>query len=329
MTKGFPQTESILVRLPNWVGDAVMATPVLVNLARYYPSIAIMSRPHILKLFSAFPHIFETISIERGKKAIWDVAQKIHNRFQAGILLPNSFSSALTFFLGGVKYRAGYIADGRSILLTHRIKRPLGKIHQSEYYLYLIEELGFDVKERSLCLIIPEYARQKALSLLVDLPSPRAGIAPGAAFGPAKRWPVTRYRALAYHLRRVGFSLVILGGPEERTICEEIAADLPCSRNLCGITDLLTTAAVIEHLDLFVSNDSGLMHVAAALKRPQVAIFGSTDPEVTSPLNPHALVLRAELPCSPCLERTCKQNYTCFEAIKVSDVLEACLRVCK
>ncbi len=329
MAKEFPKNENIIVRLPNWVGDAVMATPVLINLARYYSRIALMSRPHILRLFSAFPNVCEMISIDKSKKAIWYVAKRIRNRFKSGLLLPNSFSSALTFFLGGVKNRAGYVADGRSALLTHKVKRPTQKVHQTQYYLYLLENLGFEIENKELFLIIPDHARKKALSLLVDLPSPRAGIAPGAAFGPAKRWPVARYRALAYHLRRAGFSLVILGGSEERAVCEEIARDLPRSRNLCGTTDLLTAAAIIEQLDLFVSNDSGLMHVAAALKRPQVAIFGSTDPHVTRPLNPNSLVLHARLPCSPCFERTCKQNYACFEAIKVSDVFEACLKVCK
>jgi len=138
---------------------------------------------------------------------------------------------------------------------------------------------------------------------------------------------VARYRALAYHLRRAGFSLVILGGPAERAAGEDIASDLPRSRNLCGLTDLPTAAAVIEQLDLFVSNDSGLMHVAAALKRPQVAIFGSTDPEATGPRNPRAQVVYNALPCSPCLARKCRHNYACFEAIKVSDVFEACLEV--
>ncbi len=329
MSAQLPEGEEILVRLPNWVGDAVMATPVLVNLARYYPKLALMARPHILRLFSAFPQVSKMISVEGGKRDLLSVAQEIRGQFQSGLLLPNSFSSALIFFLGRVKYRAGYATDGRSVLLTHRIKRPKEKVHQTEYYLHLLEGLGFSVEERELRLPLPDHARRRALNLLADLPAPRVGIAPGAAFGPAKRWPISRYRALAYHLRRAGFSLVILGGAEERPAGEEIAGDLPRARNLCGLTDLPTAAAIIERLDLFVSNDSGLMHVAAALKRPQVAIFGSTDPEATGPLNPRSVVVHAALPCSPCLERTCKHNYACFEAIKVSDVFEACLKVWK
>ncbi len=322
----FPKTGEILVRLPNWVGDAVMASPVLANLARSYRRIYLQARPALLKLFQGFPRVAGLFPVEKGRGGLRAGVAAIKGRFSAGLLLPNSFSSALVFFLGRVKARAGYAADGRRLLLTHPVRRPRGKLHQVDYYLYLLEALGLEVTERDLLLPLPEYACQRAAALLADLPRPRVGLAPGAAFGPAKRWPVARYRALAYHLRREGFSIVVLGGVSERQAGQEIAAELPRSRSLCGLTDLPTAAAVIAQLDLFVSNDSGLMHVAAALKCPQVALFGSTDPEVTGPRNPRAEVLYAGLPCSPCMSRTCKHQYACFEALRVADVFEACMR---
>jgi len=323
----FPKTGGILVRLPNWVGDAVMAGPVLANLARSYNQIYLQARPALLKLFQNFPHVTGLFPVEKGRGALRAAVSSIKDRFSVGLLLPNSFSSALIFFLGRVKSRAGYATDGRRLLLTHSVPRPRQKLHQVDYYLHLLEALDFEVKERDLLLPLPAYACQRAAALLADLPAPRVGLAPGAAFGPAKRWPVARYRALAYHLRREGFSIVVLGGAAERQAGQEIAAELPRSRNLCGLTDLPTAAAVIAHLDLFVSNDSGLMHVAAALKRPQVALFGSTDPEATGPRNPRAEVLYSGLPCSPCMSRTCKQRYACFESLRVADVFEACMRV--
>ncbi len=304
-----------------------MAGPVLANLARAYRRIHLQARPALLKLFQEFPGVSGLFPVEKGRGGLRKAVSAIKGRFNTGLLLPNSFSSALVFLLGRVRNRAGYAADGRRLLLTHPVRRPRQKLHQVDYYLHLLEALGFEVTARDLLLPLPEYAQHKAAGFLADLPRPRAGLAPGAAFGPAKRWPVARYRALAYHLRREGFSIVVLGGPAERQAGQEIAADLPRSRNLCGLTDLPTAAAVIAQLDLFVSNDSGLMHVAAALGRPQVALFGSTDPEATGPRNPKAEVLYSGLPCSPCMSRTCKHQYACFEGLRVADVFEACMRV--
>ena len=319
----FYRGEEILVRLPNWVGDAVMATPVLLNLARVH-RLALMARPALLPLFQACPWVSKLVPVAPGRQGVLNAAKEIRGRFEAGLLLPNSFSSALTFFLGRVKKRAGYRRDARRLLLTHAIPPPSEKLHQRDYYLRLLEALGYETPERELKLFLPKQARRRAESFLVDLPPPRVGLAPGAAFGPAKKWPLARFRALAYHLRRLGYSIVVLGGLAEKEAGQELVQDLPRAKNLCGLTDLATAAAVIEKLDLFVSNDSGLMHVAAALKRPQVAIFGSTDPEATGPLNPRARVVRAEVKCSPCLSRTCASGYECFTKVQVSDVLEAC-----
>ncbi len=319
----FFKGEEILVRLPNWVGDAVMATPVLLNLTRHH-RLALLGRPALLPLFRAFPGVSRLLPVTPGRQGLLRAAKAIRRRFEAGILLPNSFSSALLFFWGRVKKRAGYRRDARSLLLTHAVKPPKEKLHQRDYYLRLLEALGYPLFERELRLFVSSEARKRAEAFLVDLPSPRVALAPGAAFGPAKKWPLSRFRALAYQLRQEGFSILVLGGAREREAGRELIRDLPRSKNLCGLTDLATAAALIEQVDLFVSNDSGLMHVAAALKRPQVAIFGSTDPEATGPLNPHAVVVRKPVECSPCFSRTCSLGYECFSKIHVSDVLEAC-----
>ncbi len=327
MSQKFDRQGVLLLRLPNWVGDAVMASPVLVNLLASYEGIALIGRPHVLGLFQGLPALKGLFSLPPGRRNLILLARKIKGRFKCGLLLPNSFSSALLFFLARVKFRAGYVADGRRLLLTHPVKKPYRCLHQRDYYLKLLEALGFETPFKSLRLFLPEEAIKRAESFLTELPPPRAIIAPGAAFGPAKCWPLYRYRALAYHLRRKGFSIVVVGSAAEHEAGKEIAKDLARARNLCGLLDLATTAAVITKADLFVSNDSGLMHVAAALRVPQVAIFGSTDPKITGPLNPKARIIKADVSCSPCFARTCKRGYLCFEKIQVTEVLEACWQV--
>ncbi|OAG27334.1 lipopolysaccharide heptosyltransferase II [Thermodesulfatator autotrophicus] len=327
MSKPFPKEGHLLLRLPNWIGDAVMASPALINLAHYFDQISLIARPHVLELFKNFPKLGNLYEISSSKKASWQLAQKIKNRYPAGILLPNSFSSALNFFLARVKARAGYATDGRSPLLTHRVPKPKDKLHQRDYYLHLLSALGFEITFQELTLFLPKEAQEKALNFLTNLPRPWAGLAPGAAFGPAKQWPIARYRALAYHLRRLGYSILVLGGKKEKTAGDKIVKDLPRARNLCGLLNLAASAGVIARLDLFVSNDSGLMHVAAALKIPQVAIFGSTSPEATGPLNPRAIVVSSKVPCSPCFSRSCNKGYVCFEKISVTQVLEACQQI--
>ncbi len=327
MAKTFPKEGPLLVRLPNWVGDATMASPAVVNLLAAYGSLALVGRPHVLTLFEGLAGLEGLYPLPPGRREMISLARRLRGKFKTGLLLPNSFSSALLFFLARVKNRAGFAADGRRALLTHPVKRPRAKLHQRDYYLFLLSSLGIETEFKKLRLFLPADAFRRAEHYLSVLPRPRAAIAPGAAFGPAKCWPPARYRALAYHLRRKGFSLVILGGPAEHRVGAEIAKDLSRTRNLCGLIDLATSAAIISRMDLFVSNDSGLMHVAAAFSVPQVAIFGSTDPEKTGPLNPRAKIIKAEVPCSPCFARTCKQGYVCFESIQVTNVLEACLEV--
>lgn len=320
---------TLLVRLPNWLGDAVMATPVLKALAAQEGEFLLLGRPFLKPLFEVFPGVKGFIPLANGKLGIFRTAKAIRPYgFKRGLLLPNSFSSALIYFLAGIPERMGYATDGRRYLLTKAVRPPRLKLHQRDYYLHLISSLGYEIRDRELELFIPEKIQGYTTSLLSELSGPYAVLAPGAAYGPAKRWPEDRFRALAVEFIRRGFSVVVVGGPAEKEAGEKILADLPHSCNLCGRTDLLAVSAVIAKAAVFVSNDSGLMHVAAALKRPQVAIFGSTDPEATGPLNPRAKIVRKDLPCSPCLKRTCKKGYLCLVKISVEEVLEKALEVC-
>ncbi len=319
----------LVVRLPNWLGDAVMATPALKALARR-ESFFLLGRSFLKPLFEPFPGVKGFLTLENGRWGLFKTARKLKAyRFSRSLLLPNSLSSALICFLAGIPERWGLATDGRRIFLTKAVNPPREKRHQRDYYLHLMAALGYEIPDRSLAIFLSDEARARAERLLSGLSAPLAILAPGAAYGPAKRWPAERFRALAVELSREGWSVVLVGGAAERLAGESLAAGLPRVRNLCGQTDVATAAAVIERAAVFVSNDSGLMHVAAALGRPQVAIFGSTDPEATGPLNPRARVVRKPLPCSPCLKRTCHREYRCLTEISVEEVLKEIREVCE
>lgn len=159
------------------------------------------------------------------------------------------------------------------------------------------------------------------------LPDRFAALAPGAIYGPAKEWPLDRYRELARELgRRAGLPVLVLGTKEEAALGEEIRAGELAVQNWCGVTDLAGLVAILSRASLLVSNDSGAMHVTAALRRPQVAIFGSTSPEWTGPLNPWAEVVTRRLACAPCYARTCRYgHYDCLGTIAVGEVVERAL----
>ncbi|QJA06234.1 lipopolysaccharide heptosyltransferase II [Thermosulfurimonas marina] len=317
-----------LVRLPNWLGDAVMATPVLAALGQEGP-VWLVGRSFLRPLFEAFPGVAGFEELREGRGGLLRTARTLRGRgFTRGLLLPNSFSAALLFFLAGVPERIGYAADGRRFLLTRAVPRPRQKLHQRDYYLGLLSALGRPVAEKELWVQVPEEARRRAEGLLSGVSGPLAVLAPGAAYGPAKRWPLERFGQLAAELLRRGFSVVFVGGEGERAPVQGLLSEIPGARNLCGLTDLATVAAVLQRAAVFVSNDSGLMHLAAALRRPQVALFGSTDPEATGPLNPRARVIFRGLSCSPCLARTCPEgHYRCLGEISVAEVLEATLEI--
>jgi len=305
-----------------------MATPVLKALAGQGP-VWLLGRAYLRPLLEAFPGVAGFVELQEGRGGLLRTARVLQKwGFSHGLLLPNSFSSALLFFLAGVQERIGYATDGRRFLLTRAIARPRRRFHQRDYYLGLLSPLGIPAPENGLFLRVPEAARKRAKKLLSGLSGPLAVLAPGAAYGPAKRWPLERFGELAAEFLRRGFAVVFLGLERERAVVEAFWPGHPRGRNLCGLTDVAEAAAVIEKAAIFVSNDSGLMHLAAALKRPQVALFGSTSPEATGPLNPRARVISRNLPCSPCLKRTCPQgHYRCLREISVEEVLTAALEL--
>jgi len=316
----------MLIRIPNWLGDALMATPVYENLSyalKDGEELLLFGPKAFINLFEDFPRVKLLPFDKEDPKKNLEILRPY--REETGILLTNSFSSAWLFFRARIKERMGYNTDLRGLLLTKKVKPPKEKMHQRDRYLYLITAFGYEVKTRELIFYYREEKLDRVYRFLKEVglnpERPFLVFATGAAYGPAKKWPLEYFRKLSELLTKEGFEVCLVGSEREREEGEWVASNLKGIYNLCGKTDITLLPYIFLLSKALVSNDSGLMHLGAALKIPQIAIFGSTDPEVTGPLNPYAIVLKSDLPCSPCFERTCpKGNYQCLKEISVERV---------
>jgi heptosyltransferase II len=267
--------------------------------------------------------------------ARWRLAQSLRGQFDRAYVLPNSLKAALVPWLAGVPLRVGYRGEGRIGLLNRRRPNPAGRPAMVETYAALAEvaeptAIGPQTALAAPADDDPMRPRLRLSAALRDSVRAPLGLAaggyrvfaPGAEYGPSKCWPGEHYAALARQLsERDGRPVLLLGSAKEAPACEAIAADAgPVCRSLAGRTRLDEAFALVADAHEMVSNDSGLMHVAAAFGVPQVALFGSTSPHHTPPRNPRAQVLwlkeELQLPCMPCFERTCRFGDTrCLRAI--------------
>lgn len=328
----------ILIRSANWVGDAIMSTPVLRAIRKNFPSahIGILAKPWVSPLYENNPDIDEILIYDAsGKHKGISGKLRLSNdlkafRFDLAILLQNAFEAALLAFLAKIPNRMGYAADGRSALLTHRIHRPHNykQIHQIDYYLGILEGSGLKTFGREQTLVISETERKNAEAVLnfhkADNKSRLIGINPGAAYGTAKRWFPDRYAELCKRIeQQMDAKFIVFGGPGEESLGEYICNQVGKNCiNFCGKTNLRQAFALIERCHLFVTNDSGLMHAAAALKIPQIAIFGSTNHTTTSPAGDKSVIIRVPTSCSPCLKPDCPTDHRCMTAVTVDTVYE-------
>jgi len=327
--------ERILVRGVNWIGDAVMTVPAVRALRKAYPEaeISMLLKPSVAPLFEKDPRIDEVILYEeryRGIGKLWLSYLLRKKKFSKAILFQNAFDAALVAFLAGIPERIGYDRDGRGILLTKKIPcdRDDRRIHHIRYYLNLLEGAGMQVEYSDPCIYLSLDERLAARKRLVHLRRPILGVNPGATFGSAKRWFPDRFAEVAnWFIEDSGGSVVIFGGTNEVETAEEISKVIGIQRegraalNLAGATSLRELLALVSECDVFVTNDSGPMHVAYAVGTPLVAIFGSTDPALTGPAGEGNVVLNAGLSCSPCFERTCgHEDMRCMYAISSEDV---------
>ena len=333
----------ILVRATNWVGDAVMSIPALQALREKFPAagISILARPSVAGLYSRETFCDELIPYEapkdwRGVTEKWKVARALRRRnFDCAILLQNAFESAALVRAAGIPVRIGYDRDARGWLLTHPIPVPRpGQIpkHQRFYYLELLkrakilETYGASGHIRLGSAPVAARAGRQLLQKYA-LDGPMIGVAPGAAYGGAKRWLPERFADTAAQLAHErGASVLIFGSKEEHAICGIVHQCLQAagrqSMNFAGKTSLGEFIEIVAACELLLTNDSGPMHVASALGVPTVAIFGATDHEATGPTGAWSRVVREPVECSPCLLRECPIDHRCMLRVSASHVMK-------
>jgi heptosyltransferase-2 len=325
----------ILVRVPNWIGDSILVFPFLESLNKNFPDaeIWIAAKPWVKDLFISCSIIKGLIPLspQNDIRSLRNSARKIEAyRFDRGIVLPNSFSSALLFYLAKIPHRWGYQRDGRGLLLNKGVnpQNRENAIHQVHYYLGLLEGLGLKIYTPELKFHLTDQEKKEAQDLLrsLNVEQERTLVVfhPGAAYGPSKRWPAQRYALLAKLFQdKEEARILIIGSRDEAQAAESLSSMLSNKPlNLAGKTSLRLLAGLISHASLFVSNDSGPMHMANALRIPVVAIFGPTDPRLTGPFHKPASVIKKEVPCAPCSYRKCPYDHRCMERIEAEEVYQ-------
>ena len=321
----------LVILAPNWLGDAVMALAAIADVRRALPeaTIAVAARPAIAPMFRLVPDVNEVVTLER--RGWLQLGADLRGRqFDAALLLPNSLHSALTVARAGVTERWGYRRDGRGQLLTRAVPPPSG-LHQVKYYQQLVDALGFPNGASEPRLAVSAQSRQAAARLLEeagwDGRAPFVALAPGAAYGGAKRWPPERFASLALELAADGVPTVMIGSGGDRDTAAEVKQAAPQVIDLVGRTDLSQLAGVLALARTLVSNDSGAMHLAAAVGTPVTAVFGPTDERATRPLGERHAILTANVWCRPCMLRECPLDHRCMRDIDTTRVVAAARRV--
>jgi heptosyltransferase-2 len=344
----FGNPKKIMVRATNWIGDAVMSLPAIEALRARFPNseIVLVAKPWVSEIYLHHPAVRRQIVYDaegehRGARGFRKLVGKLRSeRFDAAVLLQNAFQAAWMAWRAGIPVRIGYATDGRSWLLSEAVEVPPTAAygHQVHYYLQLLFRAGIieSLKvPQEVRLHLAESEQRRAVKQLqtVGLGGRRflVGVNPGASFGGAKRWPPDRYANLADRLiDALGADVLIFGSPAERPLAEAVARAMQHTPVLvAGETTLREFMALMAKCHLIISNDSGPMHVAAALGLPLVAIFGSTNERATGPLGLRARIVKHPVECSPCGLRECPIDFRCMNGISVDDVYLATLESVK
>ena len=350
----------LLIRGTNWVGDSILSLPALKRARVEFPQakITLLVLPWVAGIYEDSTAVddiwlYDRQGVHRGLSGKLRLIRELRERrFDAALLFQNAFEAAVLTWLAKIPVRAGYDRDGRGRLLSHKVPVAphVSKLHQTYYYLDLLEQLlgcartsqGLEPKPTSqfvarimpdITLVVSPERRQRARIRLqaqgVDFNRTVVGVNPGAFYGSAKRWLSERYAMVLDRLideRQA--SVVIFGSPNEVAIAEAIQSGMR-SRPviLSGRTELSELIAMIACCDLFLTNDSGPMHLAAALRVPTLAIFGATDEIATGPMSPASVVLNKRVECSPCLLRECPIDHRCMKRITVEEVVQQAFRM--
>ena len=315
----------ILIRTPNWLGDLVMSTGFLRAVLETFPD----SQVDII-LKSGFetlpiPHRGEKILFDKNKDSAGKFGKSLrHKNYDYFYVLPPSFSSAWMAFQSKIPKRIGYAGEYRSFLLTsakiHEM-RP-GSQHLLKEYLGLLSN-DLDMENFAPRIEVKhDWVNKQLDSCAFKIPEKFLVFTPGAIYGPSKQWPVEHFRELGKQLHKAfGYTILLLGTIDDVESGTKIAHNHDWIHNYCGKTTLAQLLAILTRAQLLVGNDSGSMHLMAALQRPQIAVFGSTSPTWTGPINANATVMSINLTCSPCFSRTCRfGHYDCLSQINPENV---------
>jgi len=337
----------ILIIAPNWIGDAVMSQPLLVNLKAIYPQsqIDVLASSWVAPIYRACAEVYQVIEARLEHKQLqWGLRKQLAkqleaNQYDACFVLPNSLKSALIPWLANIPLRIGYRGEMRFGLINFALTNPSKRYRppMANHYLALCnvidhaEEIDTNQPvdpKLNLSLTAKKSISNKLQVAAIDEKSIYV-LCPGAEYGATKRWPIEYFATLAQQLikNETGAQVILMGSKSDHTLGERIrsqASNTPKIHNWCGETSLDEAIALIGMSKVLVSNDSGLMHIGAALKIPQVAIFGSSDPQHTPPLSYKAKVIWLNLPCSPCHKRECPLGHLkCLKDILPATVLDA------
>jgi heptosyltransferase-2 len=341
MIPRFAMTRKILYFSPSWLGDAVMAEPTLAALHEAFPraEIAVLARRSVAGLYGGGGRSEHVIRYDRQDGLARPLGYvDLIRRLRAfgadvALVLPRSFGAAWTALLSDAPQRVGFRASGRNLLLTDPLPRDprLLSAHRVHYFQHLLTGLGLaPPAPRAPRLAVADADRERAEALLGGLARRPAAelvaLVPGAQYGSAKQWPEERFAELAKKLQsRRDVGVVLLGGPGDRDVADRIRHEIggDAVLDLTGRTSIPELAALLARCAIAISNDTGAMHVAAAVGTPVVAIFGSTDPVTTSPYGENHVIVREEVECAPCLLRTCPIDHRCMVRIGVDRVLAA------
>jgi heptosyltransferase-2 len=309
--------KKILIIAPSWVGDTVMAQPLFKRLHELHPQLQldVYAPAWCLPLLERMPEVNRAILNPFGHgqlnlKQRWQEAQKLKTaHYDQAIVLPNSFKSALIPFFAGIPLRTGFVGEMRYCLLNDA--RQLDKEAlplMVERFVLLAEKKGASIHRPIAPLKLNSSDAQRnnvrqKLNLQSDKPA--VAFCPGAEYGPAKRWPADYFAKLAQKLIQHGYQIWIIGSQKDAAIAEAIRKNAPECLNLCGKTALNEAIDLLSLADFIVTNDSGLMHVSAAIDKPMIALYGSSSPGFTPPLSDRAVILKLDLSCSPCFKREC------------------------
>lgn len=328
--------QKILVVAPSWVGDCMLMQPMLQRLAQRHPGVRIdvLAPPWTEKLLRLMPEVGEIIPNPFPHGALQLGARRALGKqlraaqYDQAIVLPNSLKSALVPFFASIPLRTGFVGESRYLLLNDARKLDKQVLPLMVERFAALAEPAKAPLPRPLpnpkLTVTPAQIQHSLEKLGLSVDAPVAIFCPGAEYGPAKRWPADYYAALGQQLHAQGYRIWLLGSPKDKEVSDTISAlSHGVCHNLCGQTDLTDAVALLSCATLVVSNDSGLMHIAAAQDKPMIAIFGSSSPQFTPPLSGKAHVVQLELPCSPCFKRECPLgHFNCMMQLTPEIILQ-------